>query len=101
MALLTQSLRMREAAETTYQPSIPGNLTISTNKKRGREMSYPGTQEQPLKRGPGKPSFIEIASRDRSQSRLRLRANRAMTVNSENDEEQDTDMDEPTPTSNE
>ena len=99
MALFTQSLRMREATETTHPTLIPGNFTIITNKKRGRELS--GTQEQPLKRGPGKPSFIDKASRDSSQARLQLRANRAITVTSDNEEEQDTDMDEPTPTQNE
>jgi hypothetical protein len=98
MALLTQTLRLRDAggAPAPQQDVAMGGFTIVT-RKRGRQPTPPPgpTREPPLKRGPGRPSFVETARRDVMQSMLQLGAGGPKAGRTETSEEPDADMADP------
>ena len=97
MVLLTQTLRIRDAkgAQAPQRDQALGGFTIVA-RKRGRQPTPPGsTREPPLKRGPGRPSFVESARRDATQSTLQLNASGPKAGHTEMSEEPDTDMEDP------
>ncbi len=102
MALLAQTLHLRGEGEMlARQPAPPGEFQIVT-RKRGRQPTPPGNVKRSiLKRGPGRPSFVETASRDASQTTLGLRASSTQRVTVESDSESDLDMEDPISTSHE
>ena len=96
MALLTQTLRIRDAegAQAPQRELALGGFTIVA-RKRGRQPSPPGSTKEPsLKRGPGRPSFAEMARRDTMQSTLQLGTGGPKAGRTETSEEPDTDMDD-------
>jgi hypothetical protein len=67
----TASIRQRDTSQATLRAD---GFEIVASKKRGRVPSPPSSTSTapPLKKGPGRPTNIVVAGRDRSQSRLRL-----------------------------
>ena len=94
MVLLIQTLRLRDAGGAQAPQQDLGGFTIVT-RKRGRQSTPPSsTREPPLKRGPGRPSFVETARRDAMQSTLQLSASSPMAGRTGMSEEPDADMDD-------
>lgn len=98
MALLAQTLHLRDDSATLARQVAPqlGEFQIIT-RKRGRQPTPPGhPRAAVLKRGPGRPSFIETASRDASQTTLGLRTSSKQRTTVESDTESDYDMEDTT-----
>jgi hypothetical protein len=89
--LLHRSLGIRSNPARPLSPVIQNDgFKIVQNKKRGRSPATALVTQQ--KRGPGRPSFTEIAARDRAQSTLSFNKGNANAPQEGSDEEEDVNM---------